>query len=104
MNLKRTKQHETLYEFLKNSPEKITSLIPAGHEIGEPAPIFRMITDDEMNKWKEQFGGENAGGGGAGSAPSKGKGKGKGKGQEKVEKKGDDGIMKAIPSILQGIL
>lgn len=53
MNLKRTKQHETLYEFLKNSPEKITSLIPAGHEIGEPAPIFRMITDDEMNKWKE---------------------------------------------------
>ena len=58
MSLKRTETHEILYKHLKDSPERIPTLIPAGHEIGEPAPIFRMITDEEMNTWKEQFGGE----------------------------------------------
>ena len=46
MKLKRTESHEVLYQYLKDSPEKIASLIPAGHQIGEPLPIFVEISDE----------------------------------------------------------
>jgi hypothetical protein len=78
-------------------------LVPAGHEIGTPAPIFRNITDEEMNTWKAKFGGEKEGGGGASAAPSKAKDKKGGKkGASDGGKKdtSDGGTLKAIPSIL----
>jgi len=58
MNVKRTATHEVLYEHLKDHPERLATLVPVGHEIGDPQPIFREISEDEMNKWKAQFGGE----------------------------------------------
>jgi len=61
MNVKRTATHEVLYEHLKDHPERLATLVPAGHQIGEPQPIFREISDEEMNKWKAQFGGEKQG-------------------------------------------
>lgn len=59
MNIKRTKTHEILYKYLKDNPERVATLVPAGHEIGTPMPIFRNITEQEMLKWKDKFGGEN---------------------------------------------
>lgn len=53
MNLKRTETHEILYKHLKDNPERVATLVPGGHKIGEPAPIFRNISDEEMMKWKE---------------------------------------------------
>ena len=61
MNIKRTETHEILYKHLKDNPERVATLVPGGHKIGEPAPIFRNISDEEMMKWKEQFGGEKKG-------------------------------------------
>lgn len=58
MNLKRTADHEKLYAILKQDPSRLGTLIAAGHQIGEPQPIFREISEEEMNKWKGQFGGE----------------------------------------------
>merc|ERR1712086_668842 len=58
MNLKRTERHEVFYEYYKQSWERLIGMIPAGHKIGDPQPIFRIITDEEMLKWKAQFGGD----------------------------------------------
>lgn len=58
MALKRTERHEVFYEYYKQSWERLVGMIPAGHKIGDPQPIFRNITDEEMNKWKAQFGGD----------------------------------------------
>ena len=55
MNIKRTQMHETLYEFLKSDPKRIEELVPANHQIGDPQPIFREISNEEMEKWKKQF-------------------------------------------------
>lgn len=44
MNMERTELHETLYGWLKGHPERIKALVPAGHKIGEPQPIFREIS------------------------------------------------------------
>lgn len=52
MKLKRTATHDVLYQYLKDSPEKIASLIPAGHQIGVPLPIFAKISDEQMAAWK----------------------------------------------------
>jgi hypothetical protein len=30
-----------MYEFLDGHPERIYDLVPSGHQIGEPKPIFR---------------------------------------------------------------
>jgi len=50
MNIKRTELHETLYDHLKKDAKRIESLVPAGHQIGEPKPIFREISNEEMEK------------------------------------------------------
>jgi methionyl-tRNA synthetase len=55
MNIKRTLLHETLYEFLKKDSKNIEILVPTGHKIGEPQPIFREISNEEMENWKKQF-------------------------------------------------
>ena len=55
MAIKRTLMHETLYEFLKQDSQRIEVLVPAGHQIGDPQPIFREISNEEMEKWKKQF-------------------------------------------------
>jgi len=57
LNLTRTEVHDKLYEHLKGHPERIETLIPAGHKIGVPAPIFREIFNEEMEEWKKRFGG-----------------------------------------------
>ena len=57
MNLKRTPLHEKLFEYIKGHPERIHTLIPAGHQIGEPAPIFTEISKEQMEAWKIKYGG-----------------------------------------------
>ncbi len=57
MNLTRTALHAKLYEHLKGHPERIHSLIPAGHQIGTPAPIFSEISKEQMEAWKEKYAG-----------------------------------------------
>jgi hypothetical protein len=37
---------------------KIRGLVPSGHKIGQPAPIFRNISDEDINKWRAQFAGK----------------------------------------------
>lgn len=61
MNLTRTQVHEKLFEHIKGHPERILTLIPDGHKIGDPQPIFREISNEEMEKWKVRFGGEKTG-------------------------------------------
>jgi hypothetical protein len=55
MNTKRTERHEVLYGELSKDPSAIETLVLAGQQIGEPAPIFREISNEEMEKWKSQF-------------------------------------------------
>lgn len=57
MDVKRTDREETLYDFIHGHPERITQLVKAGHKIGKPLPIFREISNEEIKKWKEEFGG-----------------------------------------------
>jgi len=61
LNLARTELHAKLYEHIKDHPERIRNLIPAGHQIGTPAPIFKEITPEQAAGWKAQFGGVKAG-------------------------------------------
>lgn len=53
----RTERDEKLLEYIKGHPERIVDLVPAGHQIGEPQPIFREIFPEEVEKWKKAFGG-----------------------------------------------
>ena len=57
MNIKRNERDETIFLFLKGHPERIFDLVPANHQIGEPQPIFREIKEEEIQKWKQEFGG-----------------------------------------------
>ena len=50
---------EALLAWIKGHPERIADLIPAGHQIGEPAPIFREIFPEEIEKWRATFGGKD---------------------------------------------
>uniref|UniRef100_A0A7S3N2G1 methionine--tRNA ligase n=1 Tax=Strombidium inclinatum TaxID=197538 RepID=A0A7S3N2G1_9SPIT len=54
--LKRTETHDVLFEFLTGHPERMESLIPGGHKIGEPQPIFREISEEEMESLKKRYG------------------------------------------------
>jgi len=56
MNIKRTETHEIIYDYIKGHPERLNELVPAGHQIGDPQPIFREISDEEMNKFRSEFG------------------------------------------------
>jgi methionyl-tRNA synthetase len=57
MNIRPTDRDEKIFEFVKDHPERIISLLTPGHKIGTPAPIFREISTEEMEKWKAQFSG-----------------------------------------------
>ena len=48
----RTERDEKLLAWIKGHPERIAELINAGHQIGEPAPIFREIQAEEVEKWR----------------------------------------------------
>lgn len=50
---------EKLLEYVWGHPEHIANLVQGGHQIGEPAPIFREITDAEIKQWRDAFGGTN---------------------------------------------
>ena len=60
MNLlaNRTERDEKLFEWISGHPERILQLIPSGHTISEPAPIFREITQAEVDEWRKRFGGK----------------------------------------------
>jgi len=55
MNLKRTQLHETLLKHVKESKDIIYKLVSAGHQISEPKPIFREISDQEMEELKKKY-------------------------------------------------
>lgn len=57
MAIKRTTRHETILQEVKNNFAAITTIVPAGHMIGTPEPIFREIKEAEGIAWKKQFGG-----------------------------------------------
>ena len=57
MNIVRSERDETLLEWVKGHPERIIQLLPGGHQIGEPQPIFREITQAEIDGWKAAFSG-----------------------------------------------
>lgn len=47
-----------LLKHVHGHPELLTTLVPAGHQIGEPQPIFREIAVEEIEKWRAAFGGK----------------------------------------------
>jgi len=55
----RSERDETLLAFVNGHPERIRDLVPSGHQIGEPAPIFREIKPEEVEQWKKAFGGRD---------------------------------------------
>jgi len=59
LNLKRTERDEKLLEELKDKPSTfMLELLKPGHTINQPSPVFRSITDDDCQKWREQFAGK----------------------------------------------
>ena len=53
----RSERDETLLKWVIGHPERLLELVPAGHQIGEPEPIFREINPAEVEKWRQAFGG-----------------------------------------------
>ena len=45
----RSERDETLLAFVNGHPERICDLVASGHQIGEPAPIFREIKPEEVD-------------------------------------------------------
>lgn len=55
----RSERDEVLLKWVLEEPEKrVFELVPAGHQIGEPQPIFREIKPEEVEKWRQAFGGK----------------------------------------------
>jgi hypothetical protein len=46
-----------MLQYVLEDVSRIPTLVKDGHKIGSPAPIFRPIPEEEVNKWKEEFGG-----------------------------------------------
>lgn len=65
LNLKRSQKQETLLETMgedvNNDMKLIRGLVDGGHKIGQPAPIFRNIADEEVKTWRAQFAGKKEG-------------------------------------------
>lgn len=55
--IQRTAQHENMYQQLIENPALFDTLVPSGHTIGEPMPIFKEIPIEKMEEWKAQFAG-----------------------------------------------
>lgn len=59
MAIKREAKHENFLELLQKDFEgTMLSVVPAGHVIGNPEPIFRKIEPEEGDNWKKRFGGD----------------------------------------------
>ena len=59
--MERTLRHETLLDEISRDPTVLRSLVPAGHKIGKPEPIFREIKLEEASEMKKKFSGAGAG-------------------------------------------
>ncbi|CAG9463377.1 unnamed protein product [Pedinophyceae sp. YPF-701] len=75
--------------------QDIATFVPAGHRINKPAPIFRMISDDEVASFRAKYGGRQAapaasGDGKKDAGDKKGEASGAGK-TDKKEKKAAGG-------------
>lgn len=46
MNIPRELKHETMIETFMANPSIIRTLIPEGHQIGNPEPIFGKIAEE----------------------------------------------------------
>lgn len=57
LGLERTVKDESLLDYVKDDSKLILTLLPAGHTIGEPQPIFREIKEEEILQWRKAFGG-----------------------------------------------
>lgn len=57
LNHTRTVADENVLEQVYGHPERILSLLAANHTLGVPQPIFREIHLEEVQKWKQEFGG-----------------------------------------------
>jgi len=55
----RSERDEKLLAFVNGHPERIAQLVAPGHQIGEPAPIFREIKPEEVDAWRKAFGGKD---------------------------------------------
>jgi len=59
MAIKRAELHETfMLKMRVDFGGAVRNVIPAGHTIGTPEPIFREIKEVEGEGWKKKFGGE----------------------------------------------
>ena len=54
--IERELRHETLLAQVKDNPDVVKELVPGGHKIGNPEPIFREIKAEEAEEWKKKFG------------------------------------------------
>ena len=63
LNIERTARHERLLFELSRDPTAMRSLVPMGHTIGTPEPIFREIKPEECADFLKRFSGsaENRG-------------------------------------------
>lgn len=60
MNLKDSERDQKMFEYLGEGSfeERFGQLIEGSHKIGVPQPIFREISNDEIQKCKEKFEGK----------------------------------------------
>ena len=59
LNIQRSEKDEVLLAAAKEkSTDFILSLVPSGHTINQPAPIFKQISDEDCQKWRDQFKGK----------------------------------------------
>ncbi len=59
LNLVRTQADETLLGDMRGKPaDSILSLLKPGHDIKVPSPIFRQISEEDCQKWREEFNGK----------------------------------------------
>lgn len=60
LNLERTKEDETLIGYLRGKPsETLLTLLKPGHHINEPSPVFKQITDEQIEEWRKIYAGKN---------------------------------------------
>ena len=60
LNIQRTEKDEVLLEAAKGkSVDFLLSLVPSGHTINQPQPIFKQISDEDCQNWRKMFGGQH---------------------------------------------
>lgn len=57
--IKRELKHETLIKQVRDNSDIVKTLVSGGHQIGEPAPIFREIKPHEADEWRVKFAGKH---------------------------------------------